>query len=87
MTPTLGMDLTQSGSTARAEARADLCTVDLVTGAAIAVPRLGIWAALGSATAEVLDVPGPPAVRAERLRLGFALDAQRRPRSWSRPTR
>jgi hypothetical protein len=79
VTPTLGVDLTQAGSTARAEARADLCTIDLVTGAAVAVPRLGIWAALGSATDKVLEVAGPPVVRADRLRLGFALDAQRRP--------
>lgn len=82
VTPTLGMDLTEAGSTARAEARVDLCTIDLVTGAAFAVPRLGIWAALGSQAAPVLDVAAAapvPAVRAERLRLGFALDAQRRP--------
>ena len=50
VTPTLGMDLTQPGSTARAEARVDLCTIDLVTGAAVAVPRLGIWASLGAAS-------------------------------------
>lgn len=82
VTPTLGMELSQTGSTARAEARADLCTIDLVTGAAVAVPRLGIWAALGSTADPVLDEPAAaplPAVSAERLRIGFALDAQRRP--------
>ncbi len=79
VTPTLGMDLTQPGSTARAEARVDLCTIDLVTGAAVAVPRLGIWASLGAAADKVIDVAGPPLVRADRLRLGFALDTQRRP--------
>ena len=79
LTPTLGMQLTQTGSTARAEARADLCTIDLVTGSAVAVPRLGIWAALGSHDEPVLDVTGSPSVLAETLRVGFALDADRRP--------
>ena len=79
LVPTLGMDLTQAGSTARAEARIDLCSIDLVTGAPMALPRLGVWASLGSAADPVLDVSGTPDVSAQRLRVGFALDAQRRP--------
>lgn len=79
LTPTLGVDVSQAGSTARAQARVDLATIDLVTGSATAVPALGIWVALGSAADPLLTVAGPPAVRVERLRLGFALDAQRRP--------
>lgn len=79
LTPTLGVDVSQPGSTARAQARVDLATVDLVTGSATAVPSLGIWASLGSAADPLLVVTGPPAVRVERLRLGFALDDRRRP--------
>jgi hypothetical protein len=79
LTPTLGVDVRQPGSTARAEARVDLAAVDLVTGSATAVPALGIWASIGSATDPLLVVAGPPAVRVERLRLGFALDDRRRP--------
>ncbi len=79
VTPTLGVDVSQPGSTARAQARVDLASIDLVTGAATAVPALGIWAALGTDADPLLEVAGPPDVRVERLRLGFALDDRRRP--------
>ncbi|MEJ8848347.1 DUF6603 domain-containing protein [Variovorax rhizosphaerae] len=76
LTPTLGLKL--GNATARVEARADLFDVDLVTGAARALPQFGVWAAAGTAASRVLDVAGPPIARADTLRIGFALDAQRR---------
>jgi hypothetical protein len=79
ITPTLKLRLTQPGSTSRVEARVDLCRIDLVTGAATAVPSLGIWAAAGTSDEPVLDLTSPRVVRAETLRIGFALDGQRRP--------
>ena len=51
------------------------------TGEAIALPSLGLWAAVGSAGSRVLDVttppPNPTVARADTLRVGFALDADR----------
>lgn len=76
LTPTLGLVLGDASK--RVEARADLFDVDLVTGAARALPQFGVWAAAGNAAARVLDVAGPPIARADTLRVGFALDAQRR---------
>src|SRR5205085_261176 len=76
LTPQLGLAL--GNAQARVEARADLFRVDLATGAAFALPRLGIWAASGNAAQPVLDVAGPPAVQARTLRVGFALNGQRR---------
>lgn len=76
LTPTLG--LTLGDATQRVEARADLFDVDLVTGAARALPQFGVWAAAGTASARVLDIPGPPIARADTLRIGFALDLSRR---------
>jgi hypothetical protein len=76
LTPRLGIQL--GNDTARVQAAVDLLRVDLVTGEALALPRLGAWAAAGAASARVLDVAGPPAARAETLRVGFALDPQRR---------
>ncbi|CAH0137466.1 hypothetical protein SRABI26_00389 [Arthrobacter sp. Bi26] len=76
LTPTLAVRL--GNDDARAEVGADLVIMDLVTGAAVALPALGVWAASGTGTDPVLDVAGPPAVRAETLRVGFQLDADRR---------
>jgi large repetitive protein len=76
LTPQLGLEL--GNAQARIEARADLFRIDLATGAAIALPRLGVWAAAGTAAQPVLNVPGPPPVQVRTLRVGFALDAQRR---------
>ena len=76
LTPRLGISL--GDATARVAARADLFTVDLVTGAATALPQLGLWAAAGTAAQPVLDVAAPTVARADTLRIGFALDAQRR---------
>ncbi len=63
---------------ARVEAIAQLCRIDLVTGDATALPALGLWAAVGHAGARVLDVTDPTVARADTLRVGFALDADRR---------
>ena len=78
LSPALGVSL--GGTTARVEAQADLFQIDLVTGSAVALPRLGMWAAAGKPGVgnRVLDVAGPPIARADTLRIGFALDAQRR---------
>ena len=76
LTPRLGVEL--GDDAARVAARADLFTVDLVDGSARALPQFGVWAASGTAAHRVLDVAGPPIVRADTLRVGFALDAQRR---------
>jgi large repetitive protein len=78
LTPTLGIEL--GAGDARVEARADLFQVDLVTGSATALPQLGLWAAAGRPGAghRVLDATVPMVARADTLRLGFALDAQRR---------
>ena len=76
LTPTLGLAL--GNDTARVEARASLFTVDLVNGSAVALPQFGVWGAAGTAAHRVLDIAGPPVARADTLRVGFALDAQRR---------
>ncbi len=78
LTPRLGVQL--GNNTARVQAAADLLRIDLVTGETVALPSLGVWAAAGAAGPgnRVLDIAGPPVVRADTLRLGFALDAQRR---------
>ncbi|MDM0042714.1 hypothetical protein QTH89_26070 [Variovorax sp. J22G21] len=77
LTPSLGIDL--GDATKRVEARADLFEVDLVTGAAKALPQFGLWAAAGRPVngQRVLDVAGPPVARADTLRIGFALDGDR----------
>ena len=70
------------GSTSpRVEVRTDLVRIDLATGAATALPLLGVWAAVGrldGVGTRVLDVTEPAVARADALRLGFALDADRR---------
>jgi hypothetical protein len=76
LTPRLGIQL--GNDTARVQAAVDLLRIDLVTGEALALPSLGVWAAAGAAGNRVLDVAGPPVARADTLRVGFALDAQRR---------
>jgi len=73
LTPALSVLL--GGGAARVEARADLMRVDLVSGQAVALPSLGLWAAAGTTASPLLDTPE---ARAETLRLGFALDASRR---------
>ena len=76
LTPSVSLDL--GTAAARVEARADLCRVDLVSGATTALPSLGVWAAAGNAGNRVLDVTNPHVVRADTLRVGFALDGGRR---------
>ena len=77
LTPTLEVEL--GNDDARVEARADIFQVDLVTGAAIALPQLGVWAAAGrpGAGKRVLNVTNPTIARADTLRVGFALNATR----------
>ncbi len=67
----------------RVEARAELCTLDLVTGSATALPSLGVWASTGGPGVghRVLDLPAAPPtprITVDALRVGFALDAARR---------
>src|SRR5262249_36614400 len=78
LTPTLAIEL--GSDDARVEARCDLFQIDLVTGTAIALPRLGVWAAAGRPGDgnRVLDVTNPTVARADTLRIGFALDTERR---------
>ncbi|NUZ08358.1 DUF6603 domain-containing protein [Piscinibacter koreensis] len=77
LTPTLAVDLGNAAT--RVEARAGLFRVDLVSGAAVALPSLGVWAAAGNGASPVLDLATPTVARAETLRIGFALDAARKP--------
>jgi large repetitive protein len=78
LTPTLGVEF--GATNARIEARADLVTIDLVTGSAIAFPQFGVWAAAGRPGSgnRILDVTSPTVAQADTLRIGFALDVQRR---------
>ena len=76
LTPSLGVEL--GNDAARVEARADLLRIDLVSGEAFALPSLGVWAAAGRSGSRILDVANPVVARADTLRLGFGLDAQRR---------
>jgi hypothetical protein len=59
----------------RIEAVLDLASLDLATGAVVALPRFDIIAVAGRAGAALLT--GDPACRA--VRVGFGLDPQRRP--------
>ena len=79
LTPRLGLELGHADR--RVQARADLMRVDLVTGQATALPSLGVWAAAGRAGNRVIDLPAAPPVppvRADTLRVGFAIDASQR---------
>lgn len=79
LTPRLGVTL--GNADRRVQARADLMRIDLVTGQATALPALGVWAAAGRTGNRVIDVPAAapaPLVRADTLRIGFAMDAARR---------
>lgn len=77
LTPMLSVEL---GTDPRVESLADLFQIDLVTGAAIALPQFGAWAAAGSPGAgnRVLDITSPAVARADILRVGFGLDVERR---------
>ncbi len=79
LTATLGADV--GGAAERVQARAEAITIDLGTGEAVALPSLGLWASIGrhdGAGTRVLDVAAPTVARADTLRLGFGLDAERR---------
>ncbi|MGE0100786.1 MAG: DUF6603 domain-containing protein [Blastocatellales bacterium] len=76
LTPVLSVET--GNNAARLEARAELFTIDLITGAAIALPQFGAWAAAGRAGNRVLDLTNPTVARADTLRVGFALNAERK---------
>lgn len=76
LTPSLAIEL--GDDDARVEARADVFRIDLVSGEALALPRLGVWAAAGRSGRRILDLSNPIVARADTLRLGFGLDGQRR---------
>lgn len=76
LTPTLAVSL--GDAVARGEARLDVCSIDLVTGTARALPAFGIWAASGTDAEPVLHVTAPALIHADTLRVGFGLDADRR---------
>lgn len=81
LTPTVGVNVTASAD-AVVRAEANLCTVDLGGGSALALPGLSLQLVLGhrpDGGAVLLDQVGPPHVRIETLRAGFALDSARRP--------
>ena len=81
LTPSVGLEVTV-GADAVVRADADLCTVDLGAGAAVALPRLALQLVLGKRPdggSILIDEAGPPAVRVETLRAGVALDEQHRP--------
>ena len=81
LTPSIGIALPVNADIVL-RADADLCTLDLGTGAATAMPKLALQLWLGhrpDGGAVVLDQPGPPAVRVETVRAGLAIDAARKP--------
>ena len=81
LTPSVGLKVAV-GADAVVRADADLCTVDLGAGAAVALPRLAPQLVLGKRPdggSILIDEAGPPAVRVETLRAGVALDEQHRP--------
>jgi len=76
LTPSVAIEL--GNDDARIEARADVFRIDLVTGVAFALPSFGVWAAAGRAGHRILDITAPTVARADTLRIGFGIDAQRR---------
>jgi hypothetical protein len=76
LTPSLAIEL--GNDDARVEARADVLRIDLVSGEAFALPSFGAWAAVGRSGNRVLDISNPTVARADTLRIGFGIDAQRR---------
>src|SRR6202011_3208292 len=80
LTPSLGIALPVNADVVL-RADADLCTINLCTGAATALSNLAVQLWLGhrpDGGAVLLDEPGPPAVRVETVRAGFALNASRK---------
>jgi hypothetical protein len=81
LTPSLGIELAAS-SDAIVRADADLCTIDLGHGGAIALPRLALQLVLGrhaGGGTVLIDETAPTRLRVETLRAGLALDAARKP--------
>ncbi len=76
LTPTLAVEL--GNANARVQARADLLRIDLISGTAVALPSFGVWAAAGTTASPVLNLTAPTVARADTLRIGFGLDAQRK---------
>ena len=81
LTPSLSVELAANAD-AIVRADADLCTIDLGGGSAIALPRLALQLMIGRRAGGgtvLIDEAGPPNVRVESLRAGLALDAARKP--------
>ena len=81
LTPSIGIALPVNADVV-VRADADLCTIDLGTGAASALPSLALQLWLGhrpDGGAVLLDEPGPPVVRVETVRAGFAIGAAHKP--------
>jgi hypothetical protein len=81
LTPSVGIALPVNADVVL-RADADVCTIDLGTGAATALSNLAVQLWLGhrpDGGVVLLDEPGPPAVRVETVRAGFALNASRKP--------
>ncbi|HEY8644546.1 MAG TPA: hypothetical protein VIL77_01565, partial [Gaiellaceae bacterium] len=79
LTVSLGVDV--GVGSPRVQARAQLLRIDLGSGAALALPSLGLWASIGKhdgAGTAVLDVTAPTVAHADTLRLGFGLDGNRK---------
>jgi hypothetical protein len=72
LTPTLDVQLGNADT--RVEAHADLFQIDLVTGAATALPQFGVWAVAGGPANRILNITE---AQADALRVGFALNEQR----------
>lgn len=81
LTPNLAIEMAASAD-AIVRAEADLCTIDLGYGTATALPTLALQLVLGhrpDGGAVLLDEVGPPHVRVETIRAGFAIDGGRHP--------
>jgi hypothetical protein len=81
LTPSVGIVLPVNADVVL-RADADLCTIDLGTGSASALPNLAVQLWLGhrpDGGAVLLNEAGPPAVRVETVRAGFALNASHKP--------
>jgi len=79
LTATLAVDI--GAGDQRVQVRADAVRIDLGAGEAVALPTAGVWASIGrhnGVGAPVLDVVAPTVARADTLRLGFGVDADRR---------
>jgi hypothetical protein len=81
LTPTLAVEFPVTADVV-VRADADLCTIDFGGDGTIALPRFAAQLVLGRRAdggSVLLDEAGPPRVRVETVRVGVAIDAERRP--------